>query len=171
MVTRAFNPDTDSLDQPLRFHRQEAFATLIAQGKQYTEAYRIAGYKPSSGNACMLAAKEHVKGRIERIRAKLAQRHEDEQRMLVKQRMLTVESIIDELDNAARLAVERGQVQAYVAAIKEKAVMAGLRIERSERGAPHEFSELSDADLIRELRDMGIRVEMDDGKTIEHEPS
>jgi hypothetical protein len=40
-------------------------------------------------------------------------------------------------------------------------ILTGLLIERSERGAPHEFSELSDADLLKELLEMGYRIEVD----------
>jgi hypothetical protein len=37
-------------------------------------------------------------------------------------------------------------------------VLTGLRIERSERGAPHEFADVSTADLLKELRALGYDV-------------
>jgi hypothetical protein len=35
---------------------------------------------------------------------------------------------------------------------------------------PHEFSELSDADLLKELREMGYRIEVDELKVVHEVP-
>jgi hypothetical protein len=42
-------------------------------------------------------------------------------------------------------AIESGQLSAAVAAIKEKGVLTGQRIERKEIGAPGEFDPLTDS--------------------------
>jgi len=57
--------------------------------------------------------------------------------------------------------MEAGQFAAAVAAIREIGVLTGLRIERSERGGPHEFSEMTTEQLVAELRGLGITVEFD----------
>jgi hypothetical protein len=47
--------------------------------------------------------------------------------------------------------MENGQLSAAVAAIKEKGVLTGKRIERTEVGAPGEFEALGDDELKRAL--------------------
>ena len=58
--------------------------------------------------------------------------------------------------------MENGQLNAAVAAIKEKGVLSSTRIERSEIGAPGEFDALTDdeplpcsAHQLRQLGDIG----------------
>jgi hypothetical protein len=171
MVARAFDPEIDSPDQPLRYHRQEAFCTHVAEGKSLIEAYKQAGYKPRFNNASMLHALPHIRSRVERIRMKLAEQRGKAAKEAAKAQKIDAQAMMARLDRIMTTAEAAGQYTAAVAASKELAILAGIRIERSERGSPHEFADLSDADLIRELRDMGVRIEMDDGKTIEHEPS
>jgi hypothetical protein len=52
-----------------------------------------------------------------------------------------------------------GQYSAAVAAIKEKGVLSGKRIERAERGGPGEFEWLENlsADQLRELINTALR--------------
>ena len=52
---------------------------------------------------------------------------------------MTVESLISEAEQARRGAMEAGQYAAAIAAVKEKDVLSGKRVERSERGQPGEF--------------------------------
>jgi hypothetical protein len=47
--------------------------------------------------------------------------------------------------------MQSGQLSAAVAAIKEKGVLTGKRIERSEVGGPGEFDALTDDELERAL--------------------
>jgi hypothetical protein len=44
--------------------------------------------------------------------------------------------------SASRLTAEAGQYAAAVAAVKEKGVLSGKRVERRESGAPGEFADL-----------------------------
>jgi hypothetical protein len=46
-------------------------------------------------------------------------------------------------------------------AVRRMGVLTGLRIERSERGQPGGFTELTNEQLVAELRELGITVEMD----------
>jgi hypothetical protein len=55
-------------------------------------------------------------------------------------------------------AMELKQISAAVAAIKEKGVLSGLRVERQERGQPGEFDHLSDEELRAELMLHGYRA-------------
>jgi hypothetical protein len=66
-------------------------------------------------------------------------------------------------------AMERGQLNAAVAAIKEKGVLSGKRVERSEVGGPGQFDHLSDeelrAEIVRECRELGYII---DGSEPQH---
>jgi hypothetical protein len=55
---------------------------------------------------------------------------------------------MDEAEQVRVRAMESGQLNAAVAAIKEKGVLSGKRIERSEVGGPGEFDHLSDEELV-----------------------
>jgi hypothetical protein len=54
-------------------------------------------------------------------------------------------------DEIRTKAIEAGQLSAATAALKELGVLSGLRIERAERGTPHEFEILEKLN-IDELR-------------------
>jgi phage terminase small subunit len=64
---------------------------------------------------------------------------------------VTVESLINEAEQARRGAMAAGQYAAAIAAIKEKGVLSGQRVERRESGSPGEFAELENmtADELR----------------------
>jgi hypothetical protein len=134
----------------LKNSRRERFAQLLAGGKTATDGYEEAGYKRSDSNGPALARTPEICRRVAEINGIAAQRA-----------AITKEKLIEWADEIRREACERGQYSAAVAALKELGILTGLRIERSERGAPHEFSELSDADLLKELRQMGYRIEVD----------
>lgn len=121
---------------PLKNTRHECFAQAMAQGKTATDAYVIAGFKPDDGNASKLAAKPDVQARIQEITGKAALRAE-----------VTLESLIQEADAARLGAMAAGQFSAAVAAIKEKGVLSGKRIERAEVGGPGDFERMSDDEL------------------------
>jgi hypothetical protein len=118
----------------LKNSRRERFAQLLAGGKTAIDAYDQAGYRRNDGNAAAMAKKEEIKSRVMEINGLAAQRA-----------AITKEKLIEWADEIRREARERGQYSAAIAALKEIGILTGLRIERSERGAPHEFSELSDA--------------------------
>ena len=56
---------------------------------------------------------------------------------------MTAEGLINEAEQVRAAAVEAGQFSAAIAAIKEKGVLSGKRVERSERGDPGEFEFLN----------------------------
>src|ERR1700704_6966061 len=115
----------------LKKPRHERIAQLLASGKTATEAHQLAGFKRDRGNASRLATDPEIHDRVQQITAVGAQRA-----------AVTVESLISEAEQARRGAMEAGQYAAAVAAVKEKGVLSGKRVERSERGQPGEFADL-----------------------------
>lgn len=121
-------------------YRQERFAQCLAEGKTADEAYKEAGYTENRGNATRLKANEVIKKRVAELLGDLAVKAE-----------VTVESLVAELDKVLAIAVETRQVSGAVAAIKEKAVLLGLRVEKSERTNKNEPRQLTDEQLDSEL--------------------
>jgi hypothetical protein len=111
--------------------RRELFAQMRASGMTLTEAYEKAGYSPDMGNASNLAANDEIQARIRELTTKAAQKA-----------IVTIESLIAESEEARVGAMNADQFAAAIAAIREKGVLSGKRIERSERGQPGEFADL-----------------------------
>ena len=66
-----------------------------------------------------------------------------------KMAAITVETLLREADEIRQRAMESKQFSAASAAIKEKGILSGQRIERREIGAPGEFESLTDDELER----------------------
>jgi phage terminase small subunit len=124
----------------LKNPRYERFAQLLATGKSATEAHELAGFKRDRGNASRLAAHPEIQTRVQQITAIGADRA-----------AVTVESLIKEAEEARVAAMENRQISAAVAAIKEKGILSGKRVERSERGTLGEYDWLENlsADELR----------------------
>jgi hypothetical protein len=120
--------------------RQEAFAQLRAQGKTQTEAYELAGYKPSEQHASHLARNRKVKARINEILVESAKYAE-----------VTAESIATELDAAIEFAVKCKQAAAVVSAINSKAKLFGLMADRSVVNVTHNYALMSEEELRFEI--------------------
>lgn len=118
------------------------------------EAYELAGYKRNSGNSSTMANMPAIVCRLKEIK--------DE---MFKFSQITAESLAQEADEVRQMALKSGQLSAAVAAIKEKGVLTGKRIERSEIGAPGEFEAMSDEELEHEVLErfaaLGFKVESD----------
>jgi phage terminase small subunit len=142
----------------LRNHRRERFAQFIAEGKTYTAAYELAGYKPNPANAAFLAKAPEVNSRITEINSERARMQQESTAAAVKSLAITKETLIAKAEEVRVQAMENRQLSAAIAAIKEIGVLTGLRIERRERGGPGEFAEVSTEQLVSELRDLGIEV-------------
>ena len=122
----------------LRNPRWEHFAQELAKGKPASEAYVLAGYKTNDGNCIRLKGTERVIARVQELLGRSAARAE-----------VTVVSILSELEEARKQAVEIGQPSAAVSAIVAKAKVAGLIVERKEVGKPGEFEGMN-VDELRE---------------------
>lgn len=116
--------------------RHERFAQTLAEGKTTDGAYVEAGHKENRGNATRMKSNERIMLRAAEIQERGAIRAE-----------VTVQSILEELEQARLLAMQNKQAAAAVSASMGKAKIAGMIVERQERGKPGEYSEMSDADL------------------------
>jgi hypothetical protein len=112
----------------LKNPRHERFAQLLAGGKSATDAYEEVGFKRSRHNASHLAARPEIGDRIQQITTVAGERS-----------VVTIASLINEAEQARIAAMKAGQYSAAVAAIKEKGILSGKRVERRESGSPGEF--------------------------------
>ena len=128
-------------------HRRELFAQLLAQGFTEVDAHERAGYRRNDGNASTLAQHPEVQARLKEIKGELAAKA-----------VVTAETLINEADEMRVRALENGQLSAAVAAIKEKGVLSGKRIERAEVGTAGEFDALTDDELERALMERVARL-------------
>jgi hypothetical protein len=133
-------------------NRRELFAQLLFQGYSAVKAYEKAGYKRHDGNACTLAKHPEVQARLEEIRGggeEIRGGAPVGTRAIAARAKVTPESLIDEHEEVRVGAMESKQFNAANAAIREKAILSGNRIERSEIGAPGQFDNLTDDELWR----------------------
>lgn len=101
--------------------RHELFAHAIVAGIDRVTAYERAGYDGvnSYAGGTALLARVEIALRIATLQGKAAERA-----------VVTVETLVDELEEARVLAKAHDQPTAMVAATKEKAVLLGLRVEK-----------------------------------------
>lgn len=101
--------------------RHERFAQGLAAGKTADEAYEAAGYKPNRGNASTLKAKQNILDRVAELQGKASARAE-----------VTLESLMQEAEDARQLAMATKQPAAAVSALTAKGKLAGLWVEKRE---------------------------------------
>ena len=133
----------------LRNTRHEMFAQFLAQGKSATGAYVEAGYKDSESarfRASRLRTNGNVQKRIDELKQKVAKKME-----------ITQESLIAEAEEIRELAIRDKQYNAALGAVKEKGILSGKRVEKSEQGQPGDFfdnlSDLEAAQAIKKQRE------------------
>jgi phage terminase small subunit len=138
--------------------RHELFAQELAGGNSATEAYRLAGYRVDDKSAAECASRLsrniNVSARIAEIKERGARRAE-----------ITVESLIAECEEARKLAMSIEQPSAAIAAVREKGVLSGKRIEKSEHGEPGDFDDLSDEELAEFIQQEADDIHIADGTT------
>lgn len=129
-------------------------------GKAWTQsgAYRAAGYETRPGNSSEAAA-SRLLSKVKPIARRIAEL----QREVARRKRVTVESIVEELEEARGIAANEKQASAMVAATTSKAKVLGLQVERSEVGKPGDFSGAqSSAELVEGvLRSLGARAVSD----------
>jgi len=113
----------------LRNYRQERFVMFIVEGKSANQAYIDAGYKPDNANAVRLTTNDKVKARIAELRAETA-----------RKTTTTAAGLAADALRLQKMAEQQGNVTAAVAALKERGVLTGVRVEKREMGAPGEFA-------------------------------
>jgi phage terminase small subunit len=138
--------------------RHERFAQELAKGKSQAEAYEAAGYSQNRGNATRLKANESVVKRVAELQARTAERA-----------IVTAESLLKEAEEARVAAMAGGQISAAVSAIKEKGILAGVRVEKSERKSVNDIRRLSDDELDAAIADALARAESEErGSPVTH---
>lgn len=101
--------------------RHERFAQELAKGKSATEAQAEAGYSANRGNASTLANDQSILKRVAELQERGAIKAE-----------VTAASLIEEAEQVREKALAAGQFSAAIAAIREKGVLAGVRVEKRE---------------------------------------
>lgn len=117
-------PAVDRSEWPLSNPRRELFAQNIAKGMNRADAYLDAGYRLSGGTRGAMHAMIHdpeVEARIVALQKRAAAKA-----------VVTMETLVAELEEARELAKEGGQAAAMVSATKEKGILLGLRVERKD---------------------------------------
>jgi len=132
---------------PLRNTRHEAFCQALLEGKSATAAYEEAGYAKDDGNATRLAKNPKVIERLTELQNAVAEKTQ-----------VTVESLVNELEEARKRADSLDQLSAVVKAISEKARISGLMVQKVEVGGPGDFSK---CDSIEAVVDELLRYDLD----------
>jgi hypothetical protein len=143
----------------LKNPRHERFAQFLASGKTATDAYELAGYKRDDGNSSHLARNAEITGRVQEITGETLERERATAAVAAERAVVTRQSLIEKAEAVYKQALEIGQLGAAVAAAKEIGVLTGIRVERSERGAPGEFDWVEKL-TVEELRALA-RGELD----------
>lgn len=149
----------------LKNPRHEAFCrAIVAQlgGKWASQgaAYVAAGYNAKgageAGGSAEAAASRLLK-RVQSISARISELQEQ----AARRKKVTVDTIVEEMEEAREVAREERQASAMVAASAGKAKVLGLVVDKSETGKPGDFSGAqSQKDVaVALLRNAGLREE------------
>lgn len=114
-------PAVDMSEWPLTNPQHEMFAQLVAKGMPKSDAVLEAGYRASRGPqaASRLMGDDNIAARIAKLQKRAAERA-----------VVTMETLIVELEEARDIARQGGQAAAMVSATKEKGILLGLRVEK-----------------------------------------
>jgi hypothetical protein len=139
---------------PLPNGRQERFCQGIAtEGKNISQAYADAGYKPCRHSAWQLSRKPHISSRIAEIQADREAAQAEGRKEAIQAKKLTLETLLGQVEDARKLAMEIENPAAAVAASKELGVLSGLRIERQaslvKNVGDRDMESLSDVELTQ----------------------
>jgi len=135
----------------LKNPRHERFAQFLASGKTTGDAYEQAGYKRNASNASHMARNEEITNRVTEINNESLELERATAAAAAERAVVTRHSLIEKANAVYTMATEAGQLLAAVSALKEIGVLAGIRIERAERGTPGEFNWIENASAA-ELR-------------------
>jgi hypothetical protein len=122
--------------------RHEIFAQELAQGKSATEAYTLAGYKGDRTAASRLSTNVNVMARVQELQERGAKKAE-----------VTVESLIGEAEQVRELAMNKTQLSAANTAIRNKAQLSGVWIDKTEVTNSIDLHRMGKADIEKLLVD------------------
>lgn len=115
--------------------RHERFAQELAKGKSATEAMEAAGYSDPR-NSTRLTKNDEIAARVAELQERGAIKAE-----------VTAASLIEEAEEVRAKALAGGQFSAAIAAIREKGVLAGVRVEKRESTHKTDPKSMSDDEL------------------------
>lgn len=153
--------------------RHERFAQELANGKNATEAYELAGYKRSHSNASHLQANNTVSQRVAELLLAREQVVVKATEKAVDKLALSKEWVISRLMENAERALQHVAVldsqgkptgeYKYDGKVANQALELlgkhlGILVERREIGEPGEFDRLGDEQLMNELREEAARL-------------
>lgn len=152
--------------------KQELFCKFVAGGETQTTAYELAGYSPSTSNACTLANKPEIKKRIAMLRAehlreetefkvRLQQvRDSGDQELIEKEVAWTFNRVMDMIAENVRLAQIAGEFKAANEGLKMLGDgMAMFTKESEKNGNPPTQSHLTlIGKVVNELGEQGAGV-------------
>ena len=101
--------------------KDKLFARLLHLGRPVPQAYEDAGFKPDRGNCYRLRRSARLQRYLASLEARVAKNHD-----------VTVDSLIEELEDARKNAQRVNQPGSEVSAIMGKARLAGLIIDKRE---------------------------------------
>ena len=128
---------------PLKNPKHELFCQQLALGKSASEAFVLAGFAPSSGNACVLKAKQSVSDRLNELLR-------ESEKTVLETIEITRETILRELEDARKQAKDLQMPGAAWQASMAKARILGLIVDRREVGEAGAFDSHTDEELIAE---------------------
>ena len=154
----------DEAAKPLKNRRYEAMCQIMAnQELSQEQAAKEVGFAGAKSNGSRIANLPEFQARLELLRTRKAEKAE---KFAALASAVTTESLIAECEEARVMAIELKQPQSILAAIKEKGVLSGKRIERSEQGEPGEFDGLNEEQLAeyigQKMAELGIEIISDD---------
>jgi len=124
---------------PLQNPRHEAFIRHLLEGKDATAAYEAAGFKRDDANAARLSRNPKVAERLAELQSEIA-----------AETTVTVQGLLNELEEARKKATDLKQLSAAIKAIEGKAKLSGLLVEKKqvEVGGPGDFDGLNSIEDI-----------------------
>lgn len=133
--------------------RHERFARAWIKLGVASEAYRKAGYKADKPGSVWTSAwrmlrHEQVQRRIRELKKQMATRNR-----------ITVDSLVEELDEARVAAMALSQPSAAISASMSKARLVGLIVDRKEQGAPGDFAAMQTEEQVL----AAVRAELGEG--------
>jgi len=162
MTHQTIGLSASTLGHPLVNLKHERFAEFCAAGMPAAEAYEQAGYTPNPNNARRLRAKPAVKMRIEALMRAASDRALDESARVLREIGYSKADAMVEAQSAFHLALETKNAAAAVSAVKLKAQLNNLLVER------REVTQLEDTYNLTKLEERAIeKLMVENGMTRE----
>ena len=131
----------------LKNPKHEIFAQELANGKNATEAYVLAGYSENRGNASTLKQSEIISNRVNELLAKRDEMARKATEKAAERLSIDREWVMAELIEIAQAAKSSEDYAPANKALELLGKELGMFIERKEVGGPGEFAKMSDDEL------------------------